>query len=68
MAAVFDLFAQPNVKQVDKSELVFKDLRKDELIDFMHEQRDFSLTRIEGSLEKAYSLPGDSTIELKKWF
>ncbi|MBI5635444.1 flap endonuclease-1 [Candidatus Micrarchaeota archaeon] len=66
---VFDLFAQPNVKQVGKSDLEFKELRKDELIEFMHAQRDFSLTRIESSLEKAFSLPGDSNqSSLKKWF
>jgi len=66
---VEDLFLKPNVKQVDSQQTRLGELKRNELVEFMCEQRSFSRDRIESSIARAYKEPQDSSqASLKKWF
>lgn len=66
---VIKLFMNPPSVAVRESELALRELQRDKLVSFMHEQHDFSLERIESSLQKAFKEPADSKQStLKNWF
>ena len=66
---VEDLFLRPAVKKISGKELVQKELRREDLLEFMCAERGFSRERIESSIARAYNEPLDSSqASLKKWF
>ncbi len=66
---VVKLFMNPPHVPVHPRELELKELRRAELISFMHEEHDFSVDRLESSIKRAYMEPDDDKqATLKKWF
>ncbi|NUN11823.1 flap endonuclease-1 [Candidatus Micrarchaeota archaeon] len=66
---VQELFLNPPSKKISKEELKLKEVDKEAIIQFMHEERDFSLERIENSLARAFNEPLDKKqSSLKNWF
>lgn len=66
---VEELFTKLPFKEVAKDELRFKEVQREELTAFMHEEHDFSLERIENALARAFKDPQSSAqSQLNKWF
>ena len=63
-----EIFLNPNVTELKDTDIQFRELDKEKIIDFLCNENSFSHERVNNSIEKLYKIISKKSQSLDKWF